>query len=500
MTKRMHGSELVPSDPLDSLELWRPFADTVPDMLLLVSRDGTVRYINHPPPGVARAALLGTSAFDLAPAGARGELRAALESIFRGAAGRVRVQQALHPDGTERWYELHSGPVIVNREVAAAIIVARDVTETRRAEAALAESEARFRTLVEHAPEAIVVLDVDRGTFVDANQNACDLFGVSLEQLTRTDPVSLSPPIQLDGQSSHAAACKHIEAALAGEVPTFEWVHRTRFGRDVRCEVRLVLLPSAHRRLVRGSIIDVTERRRLEERLSEAGKMDALGQLAAGIAHDFNNMLAVVASSAQMILHDTEASHEIRVEADAVLEACRRGSALTSQLLTFARRERLPARQLDLNDVVRDIASLVSRVIDRRITLETKLDPNGARVCLNKSQLEQVIMNLVLNARDAQGGGHGTITISTRARLSTTSLRIADTGAGMVDEVRRRVFEPFFTTKSGSGGTGLGLSTVYAIVTKAGGSIEVESTPGLGSAFEILFPNGPAAETPANQR
>jgi signal transduction histidine kinase len=197
-----------------------------------------------------------------------------------------------------------------------------------------------------------------------------------------------------------------------------------------------------------------------------------------------------------MILHDTDAGGEIRAEADAVLEACRRGSALTSQLMTFARRETLPARHLDLNDVVRDIVGLASRVIDRRITLETRFDPDGARVCMNKSQLEQIIMNLVLNARDAIGGGTGSITISTCSRLSNTSLRIADTGAGMTDEVRRRLFEPFFTTKSGSGGTGLGLSTVYAIVTKIGGSIEVESTPGLGSAFEILFPDCAATDSP----
>jgi PAS domain S-box-containing protein len=354
----------------------------------------------------------------------------------------------------------------------------------------LSESEAHFRTLVENAPEAIVVLDADLQVFVDANQNACDLFGLTLEQLKQHDPVSLSPALQPDGQPSSLAAWTHIEDALAGDTPTFEWMHRTAAGRDVRCEVRLVRLPSSQRRLVRGSIIDVTEQRRRDEQAQEGLKMDALGRLAAGIAHDFNNLLSVMNGSATLIEESEEATSSIRDEAKAILDAARRGSSLVSQLLTFAKCDDAPARELDLNEVIRDVATFAARLLDGRITIVLQLDGVTAPVCMNRSQFEQIVINLILNARDAIQGRLGAITISTRFQESTVNVRVADTGAGMTEATRQRVFEPFFTTKAGSGGTGLGLATVYSIVTKAGGSIEVVSAVGTGTAFDITLPRG----------
>ena len=249
----------------------------------------------------------------------------------------------------------------------------------------LSESEAHFRTLVENAPEAIVVLDADLQVFVEANQNACDLFGLTLEQLKQHDPVSLSPALQPDGQPSSLAAWTHIEDALAGDTPTFEWMHRTAAGRDVRCEVRLVRLPSSQRRLVRGSIIDVTEQRRRDEQAQEGLKMDALGRLAAGIAHDFNNLLSVMNGSATLIEESEEATSSIRAEAKAILDAARRGSSLVSQLLTFAKCDDAPARELDLNEVIRDVATFAARLLDGRITIVLQLDGVTAPVCLKPS-------------------------------------------------------------------------------------------------------------------
>ena len=167
----------------------------------------------------------------------------------------MRTQRAIHPDGSEHWYELHSGPVVVGAEIPAAIIVARDPTETRRAKLALAESEARFRTLVEHAPEAIVVFDVDRRGVGRCESERLRTVRLTMSQLMQYDPVSLSPPDRPDGQPSSLAARAQIEAALAGKTPNFEWVHRTRSGRDVRCDIRLVRLPSADQRLVRGAVV-----------------------------------------------------------------------------------------------------------------------------------------------------------------------------------------------------------------------------------------------------
>jgi C4-dicarboxylate-specific signal transduction histidine kinase len=250
-----------------------------------------------------------------------------------------------------------------------------------------------------------------------------------------------------------------------------------------------VRLPSGAQRLVRGSIIDVTEQRRLEEHMREGRKMDALGRMAAGIAHDFNNVLTVVNSSALMILEALDERSKVHSDVQAIVDAAQRGSAMVAQLLTFARQDDTPATRLDMNDVIRDVLRFAARVIDGRITLVQQLDPKGAYVCLDRTQLEQIIINLVLNARDAIQGALGAITITTRSRASTCTLRIADSGVGMTDEVRRRVFEPFFTTKASWGGTGLGLATVYSIVTRAGGSIVVDSAVGAGTAFEITLQN-----------
>ena len=167
------------------------------------------------------------------------------------------------------------------------------MTSQRYAERALRDSEARYRTLVENAPEAIVVMDVDEARFVDVNAKACLLFELTRDELLTREPVGMSPPTQPDGRSSEDAARGYLRRALEGETPVFEWFHRTATGADIRCEVRLVRLPAKGRRLVRGSILDLTSRHQLERQLHQLQKLDTVGQMAGGIAHDLNNILTV---------------------------------------------------------------------------------------------------------------------------------------------------------------------------------------------------------------
>jgi two-component system cell cycle sensor histidine kinase/response regulator CckA len=474
------------------LDLWRSLADAIPDMLLLVDRKGEILYINHTPPGVEMSTVVGRSALDYIPPGSRSELRDSLQHIFTTGTTRWREQRVIHPDGTERWYATHSGPVRLEGEVSAAIIVARDITEAKRGQFALAESEARYRTLVEYAPEAIVVFDVDACGFVEVNQNACTLFGLGREALLEANPITLSPLTQLDGRPSEEAAWDYLNAALAGEVPRFEWLHRTSAGATIQCEVRLVKMPSMERRLVRGSITDVTPQRRLEQQIRQWQKMDALGQMAGGIAHDFNNVLTMVMASADMLATDlTDEGH--RADARAIVLAARKGAALTSHLLSFARRQaKTVDNVLDLNVVVREIATIINRVLGEDITLLLELDPRGVPARVDRSEAEQIVMNLLLNARDAIVGA-GTIQVTTargqggRQFRHFSLLRVADTGAGIDPDVKERIFEPFFTTKAEKG-SGLGLSTVYGIVTQAGGTLDVDSTLGLGTSFDVMLP------------
>ena len=470
------------------LYLWRSLADAIPDMLLLVDRKGRILYVNRTPPGVAMSQVLGRSALDYIPPASRSELRDSLRHLFASGSTRRREQRVIHPDGSERWYATHSGPVVVEAEVSAAIIIARDITESKRGQFALAESEARFRTLVEYAPEAIVVFDVDSCKFVEVNQNACTLFGLSREALLATNPIDLSPPTQLDGRPSDLAAWQYLYSALAGEVPRFEWLHRASNGADIRCEVRLVKMPSMESRLVRASITDVTHQRRLEQQIRQWQKMDALGQLAGGIAHDFNNVLTMVLASADILASELT-DEDLRVDARAIVTAARKGKALTSHLLAFARRQTTAVDHvLDVNEVVREIATMTSRVLGCDIDLLLELDHGGAPARIDRSEAEQVVMNLLLNARDAIVGA-GTIQVSTargKGGSHFTLLRISDTGVGIEPDVQQRMFEPFFTTKAEKG-SGLGLSTVYGIVTQAGGTLEVHSIVGRGTTIDVML-------------
>jgi two-component system cell cycle sensor histidine kinase/response regulator CckA len=248
-----------------------------------------------------------------------------------------------------------------------------------------------------------------------------------------------------------------------------------------------VRLPS-DRRLIRGSIIDRTERIRMDEQMAEWQKMDALGQLAAGIAHDFNNVLTVVGTAAQCIEASPSLPADVMEDVRAIREETARGAALASQLLAYSQRQTLPPEALSLNDVVHSIAFALRRVIPSRIEVVEQLDAGPAIVSMHRSQAEQVLMNLVLNARDAIGG-KGAIHVSTQCgETGTVLLRVADSGTGMSEETRVRSLEPFFSTKPAGKGTGLGLSTVNTIVKNAGGQIVIESTPGEGTTVTITLP------------
>ncbi len=477
-------------DGMSWLELWRSMAEAVPDTLLLVDRAGKILCVNRVPAGARADDILESSVVDLAVPGECGERLESIARVFEGASPRSLESRVVLPEVGERWFETCTAPLVVDNAIVAAVIVARDITEARSHEARVAESEAKYRTLMESAPEAMVVLDVDLGRIVEVNRNACTLFGLSADQLCETDLLTLSTSHQADGRSSDEAMRSYLDSTIAGAAPTFEWLHSTAAGRTVPCRVRLVGLPSAERRLVHGSITDMTLQRRFEHQLLQWQRMDAIGQLACGIAHDFMNILTVILASAQVITRVVNDS-ELRADALAIEAAAQRGAALASRLLTFARRQPLQTDGVvDMNQVVRDVTIMMSRVISRDITLVHALDGVPVTARIGRGQLEQVLMNLLINARDSIVGS-GTITIHTsrghdRGRCSL--LRVADTGSGIDTSVQHRIFDPFFTTKQHEHSTGLGLSTARGIVNDAGGRIDVTSTVGHGSVFELFIP------------
>jgi two-component system cell cycle sensor histidine kinase/response regulator CckA len=492
---------------------------------------------------------------------------------------------------------------------------------------AVRESEAHYRTLVENAPEAIVVLDVDKGMFVDCNNNALRLFRMKREDLLTHGPGELSPIFQPDGRHSIVATQLWAERASANETSSFEWIHRNSTGGDVPCEVHLVRLASPTRQLVRGSILDITERKRseeavresearyrelvnnavygiywvspdgtlldtnpalvrmlgydsiesliatrdtgilfcdpamrehvltqdgpadrgeftvewkrrdgklitvrligrratdprrktacieviveelterlaLEKQLRQGQKFEAIGQLAGGIAHDFNNMIGAILGWAELGMDETEADARLHRHFDKIRHQAIRAAALTRQLLAFARRQILEPRDLDLNQNVIETLSLLENVIGSNIEIRPDLTANLPAIRADPTQIEQVIMNLCINARDAMPEG-GLLTIQTgeftfdnqflaaepHAKPGRYAvLAVTDSGIGMDATTLDRIFEPFFTTKETGKGTGLGLATVYGIVRQHGGFLHVYSEVNVGTTFRIYLP------------
>jgi len=418
------------------------------------------------------------------------QLRERLKGAVADAARGLPVKfEATHPrhDGSMSWADCSMSAVRNGRgEVTMLVSESRDVTERVRAHEALLLSGARYRTLIESAPEAIVVLDVATGHFVDCNQKACEMFGATVTDLRSLGLIDISPPAQPDGRVSGTAALGYLGEAIAGGRPVFEWTHQTLAGREFPCEVTLVRLPDSERTLIRGSIIDITRRQQLEEQLRQSQKMEAVGRLAGGVAHDFNNLLTVITLSSHMLLDMLKTGTPAELVKD-ISDAAERASGLTRQLLTFGRKDVLAPKVLDINAAVREAESMLRRLIGEDVLLVVELDPHAWPVTIDPGHLGQVLMNLSVNARDAMPRG-GTLVIRTANVEDQVCLRVLDSGIGMPPEVLARVFEPFFTSKGVGKGTGLGLAVVHGIVDQSGGRIEVESEPGRGTAFSIYLP------------
>ncbi len=381
----------------------------------------------------------------------------------------------------------------------ASLLMARD----------LQQSEDRFRALVEHAPEAIVIFDLDVGTFVQSNRKAQELFGYEEAGLLERGILAVSPEYQPCGARSAEVAARYLEEVARGGTPEFDWMHRDAQGRDLPCEVRLALLPHKGRRLIRGSMTDnrarkaaEEEHRRLEEQLAHAQKLEAIGQLTGGVAHDFNNLLTAILGNLSLLdrtLVDNEQARRFLEEAGG---AATRAAALTQRLLAFSRKQALKPEVLDLNRLLDGMEGLLRRTLGETIEVDV-LGGEDVWPCeADPSQLENAILNLAINARDAMPGG-GTLIIEVgNARLDADAcvesggaapgqyveLVVTDTGAGMPAELLARVFEPFFTTKGPGRGSGLGLSMVFGFVKQSGGHVRLFSEPGVGTSAKIYLP------------
>ncbi len=401
----------------------------------------------------------------------------------------VLVVQSYHEDVRfgERDKEILT---FVSQQLASAI-------DHNRHEEALRHSEARYRSLVQSAVYGIYRASID-GKFLDVNPALIHMLGYdSAEAVVKLDPqreVFLEP-------AAHAHLMQEFQRTGKLDSAEVRWKRKDGSAITVRLSGRSVAAVDECDAALEIIAEDVTERRALEDQFRQAQKMEAVGRLAGGVAHDFNNLLMVVSGYTEVLLEQLNDNHPLLAKVQAIQQAADRATTLTRQLLAFSRKQLLELKVVDVNAIVADMERLLRPLIGENIDLTTKLTPNVGHTRADAGQLEQVIMNLVVNAKDAMPNG-GRILIQTSEEEldavrrehsliqpgSYILLSVSDTGAGMDKETQSRIFEPFFTTKEKGKGTGLGLSTVYGIVKQSGGYIFAHSELGSGSTFRIYLP------------
>ncbi|HUL28913.1 MAG TPA: PAS domain S-box protein, partial [Thermodesulfobacteriota bacterium] len=432
----------------------------------------------------------------------------AFNELYRtGKAVKGLDLQVIRKDGTKAFDELSVSLIRDSEDKPVGFRgIARDVTERKRAEEALRSSEEKYRTIIENIQDGYFEVDL-AGNFTFLNDAECANLGYSREEL-----------IGINNR-------RYTEEKTARELyHLFNGVYRT--GEAVRGydleifrkdgtksfnEISVSLMKDSEGKPIgfRGISRDVTERKQdekeklsLQEQLRQAQKMEAIGQLAGGVAHDFNNLLTVIKGYSQLSLLDLKEDSPLWGNIQEIEKASQRATDLTRQLLAFSRRQILDLKVLDLNVLLKDLEKMLRRIIGEDIALVTLLSEGLGKVKVDPGQIEQVIFNLAVNARDAMPSG-GKLSIETanaeldeeyaRSHVNVAPgryvrLSVSDTGVGMTQEVKDRVFEPFFTTKEKGKGTGLGLSMVYGIVKQSGGNIWLYSEPGRGTTFRVYFP------------
>ena len=415
-------------------------------------------------------------------------------------------------DGTEFPVEISLSPVRApdGLQVFATVV---DITARKSAETALAESERRFRDVLEASPNAMVAVD-EAALITYANPQAVRDFGYSREELIGQPIELLLPERVAERHVGHRSAFIAHPAARPMGIG-LDLAGRRKDGTEFPVEISLSPVQSAEGLQVFATVVDITARKAAEAALLQAQKLESIGRLAGGIAHDFNNMLFAIRGYSELLALDLSDGSSLNVadaqeRVQAIADAAERATSLTSQLLAFSRQQVVRPRVLSINAAVTAVEPMLRPLIGENIQLLLRLNSDTGHVRVDPSQLDQILVNLAVNARDAMPDG-GTITIETGnatfdepyalEHFDVTAgqyafLAVTDTGVGMDRATREHIFEPFFTTKEQGKGTGLGLATIYGIARQAGGHIWLYSEPGHGSSFKLFFPRVDAVAVP----
>jgi len=496
-------------------ELFHLISENAADMIAVVDMEGRRLYNSlsyQKVLGYSPKELQASSSFEQIHPDDRERVKKAAEEARRSGIGKTLEYRLRHKNGT--WLVLESTSSVIRNakgEPEKLVIVNRDITERKRAEEALRRSESGFRSVVEDAPYGIYRTSLT-GQFLQVNPALQKMLGYeSTEELLRRD---LRNHI-----FRHAGEYQRLTELLActEEIKDLEmeWKRQDGTPITVRCSGRCINDENGVPAYFEVFAEDVTEKRVLEKQLRMAQKMEAIGRLSGGIAHDFNNLLGVIIGYSGVLKKQLGPGNALCEHALEIEKAGQRAASLTKQLLAFSRQQVLTPAVLNLNSLATDMEKMLPRLLGEDIEVSLTLDPELGNVKADQSQIEQVIMNLAVNARDAMPTGAKMQVQTSNVQLDQAYtwnhpgskvgeyvlLAVTDTGMGMDAGTLTHIFEPFFTTKERGKGTGLGLATVYGVVKQSNGYIWVDSAPGKGASFQIYLPRHvgePGADEPKN--
>ncbi len=501
---RAHAQKAQAEAALASSERrFRSLVQNSSDLVTILAPDGTILYASDSAErivGYSPGQLVGSSLLSYLDGSGVQTVLGLLQTGNGRTNGAGPIEFCLRRgDGSPVWLEAVGTNLLADTIIQGIVLNARDVSERKRADRELRESEERYRDLFDNASDLVCMAAPD-GSLLYVNHAWQQGTGYGEAEVGRMQLVDLLPP------DNRAYYVQVIERVLKGErLDHVELVFVPKVGAPITVEGNLsCTFKDGKPCVVRGIYRDVTERKRVEEHLRRAERMQAAGKLAGGVAHEVNNMMTGVIGFSEFLLRSLDEGDDRRADVEEIIKAGTRAADVTRQLLAFTRQQFLQPQALEVNTVVADMEKMLRRSLGEDHVLDLQLSANAGQLRADRGQLEQVLINLVLNARDAMER-HGRVSIQTAPAVwdevyaqrhggvslplgSYVMLAVSDTGCGMDPDVQARIFEPFFTTKAIGQGTGLGLSTVYGIVKQSGGYVWVYSEPGEGSVFKIYLP------------
>jgi PAS domain S-box-containing protein len=488
ITERKRAEEALQA----SEEQWRSLAQNAPNLIIIVNPDGIIQFINRTVSGFTIEEATGKSIYNYIHPQYHHMVKKTIEHVLQTGGPSGYEIEGAGPDGRISWYETQVGPIKHDGQVVAATLITTDITERKRAEEELRESERKYHHLFDNLNDAAFLVDVETGLILETNQQATDMLGRSREEIVGMHQSALHPPGQADKYRQEFAA--HIQH---GRATDFDAEVIRKDGTVVPVSISASALSMGGRHLILGLFRDISELKKteaekklLEEKAKQASHLASIGEMAAGIAHEVNNPLTGVLGFSEVLMRK-DLPEAIRKDVEIIHRGAQRAASILSRMLTFARQRKAERTFTSINEIIETTLELRAYEMEaNNIRVTRHLDPELPGTMADATQLQQAFLNIAMNAEMAIRDAHraGNIWVGTETADSVIRITLKDDGVGIPPENMGKIFDPFFTTREVGKGTGLGLSVCHGIIAEHGGRIYADSEPGRGTRFNVELP------------